>query len=102
VCNIHKPETNLKAKFSDRWLAGLVLDGRPTGSIDLCIDSLRQVQSLIAFANCAEVIPDPNVEHMQYECELVLISGHVISTRFVLERPISTIASMQEAQATLP
>ena len=89
VCNIQKPATGLEVKFSYRWLAGMLLNNDPTGSIALYTDALADDRHLAAFAERVEVIPDDSVGYMQSECELVLTSGERISTRFDLEDPIA-------------
>lgn len=88
VCNTPTPQTGLEVKFSYRWLAGIVLDGRPTGSIALYADELAEDPALIAFAEHVEVIPDDAVGYMQAECMLELADGTRIETHFDLETPI--------------
>lgn len=97
VCDIQAPETGLEAKFSYRWLAGMVLDGRPTGSINIFADSLAKDQRLIDFAKRVEVIPDISIGDMQTKCELDLSNGDRIDVQFDLERAMSA----QELKAKL-
>lgn len=89
VCDIQAPETGLEVKFSYRWLAGMVLDGRPTGSIDIFSDSLAKDQSLADFAECVQVIPDASIGDMQTKCELLLSNGDRIDVQFDLECSMS-------------
>ncbi|MBL4892026.1 MAG: MmgE/PrpD family protein [Rhizobiaceae bacterium] len=90
VCDIQAPETGLEIKFSYRWLAGMVLDGRPTGSISIFSDSLAKDQRLADFAGRVEVIPDVSIGDMQTKCELILSNGDRIDVKFDLEGSMST------------
>ena len=90
VCDIQAPETGLEIKFSYRWLAGMVLDGRPTGSISIFSDSLAKDQRLADFAGRVEVIPDVSIGDMQTKCELILSNGDRIDVKFDLEGSMLT------------
>lgn len=90
VCNIPTPKTGLEVKFSYRWLAGMALDGRPTGSVDVYSDALADDTILAEFAKRVDVVPDEAVGEMQTFCTLERANGATIEAQFDLQHPMST------------
>ncbi|PTW61042.1 2-methylcitrate dehydratase PrpD [Breoghania corrubedonensis] len=88
VCDIPAPATGLEVKFSYRWLAGMVIDDRPTGIDTVYTDALAADPALIAFAKHVEIIGDENVDDMQAEGEIVLSSGETLSFSHDLARAL--------------
>lgn len=88
VCNIATPKTGLEVKFSYRWLAGMALDGRPTGSAEVYSDALADDTTLAKFAKRVDVVPDETVGEMQTHCTLERTNGETIETQFDLQRPM--------------
>lgn len=75
VCNIETPQTGLEVKFSYRWLAGMALTGRPTGSDREYTDDLAQDGALTALAERVQVTGDDSVGDMQAVVTLVAPDG---------------------------
>lgn len=87
VCNIARPGSGLEIKFSYRWLAGMALDGRPTGSIAIYDQALTEDPQIAALAERVEVVADDSVGEMQTRCEIVLKDGRTIESAFDLDSP---------------
>lgn len=79
VCNIPDPATGLEVKFSYRWLAGMVLEGRDTGAFSTYTDAAAQDAGLAGFAQMVQVIGDDSVSDMQAAGEVTLTDGRRIA-----------------------
>ena len=90
VCDIPAPATGLEVKFSYRWLAGMVVDDRPTGIDTIYTDALAADPALAGFAKRVEVIADEQVDDMQAVGEIVLSSGETLPFAHDLARPLPT------------
>jgi 2-methylcitrate dehydratase PrpD len=88
VCNIPAPTTGLEVKFSYKWLAGMVLAGRPTGSDREYTDVLAQDADLLAFAPRVEVTGDDSLSDMQAACRISLTDGTTHAVSYDLDSPL--------------
>lgn len=105
VCNIPAPQTGLEVKFSYRWLAGMVLEGRNTGAFETYCDDLSSDPALSAFARKIEVIGDETLTDMQAEGELEFADGRKVAfSHDLARRPAPDVLAMKlraKAEAVL-
>lgn len=101
VCNIPTPQTGLEVKFSYRWLAGMVFEGRNTSAFETYSDPLTKDPALITFAEKVEVIADETVTDMQAEGEITMSDGSVVGFQHDLaKRPsLAALTSRLRAKA---
>ncbi|MFP1630784.1 MmgE/PrpD family protein [Zhengella sp. ZM62] len=78
VCDIKRPRTGLEVKFSYAWLAGMVLNGIPTGNDRTYTDDLAGESRLSDFAGKVTVAGDDGLTDLQARCEIVLDNGETL------------------------
>lgn len=88
VCNNPAPTTGLEVKFSYKWLAGMVMAGRPTQSDREYTDALAGDARLGRFARQVEVIADDSLSDMQAACQITLTDGTRIEACHDLDTPL--------------
>lgn len=86
VCNIPTPRTGLEVKFSYRWLAAMVLSGRPTADEAAYTDACAMDPALAALAARVQVTADSSLTDLQAAGEVVLEDGRTLPFAFDLGR----------------
>ncbi len=86
VCNIATPRTGLEVKFSYRWLAAMVLSGRPTADEAAYTDACAADPALARLAALVKVVADPALTDLQAEGAVVLADGRTLPFAFDLGR----------------
>lgn len=94
VCNIPTPETGLEIKFSYRWLAAMVMEGRDTSASGSYTDAAARDPHLAALAERVVVEGDEAVSDMQAAGVVELADGSTLPLSFDL-------AAKMEAQHRL-
>ncbi len=64
VCNVADPGTGLEVKFSDAWVAAMVLSGRDTSAFDCYSDAVAANPTLAVIAGGMAVTGDADLGRM--------------------------------------
>lgn len=96
VCDIKRPRTGLEVKFSYNWLAGMVVQGRPTGDDKIYSDSLAQDGDLAQFAEKIDVTGDPALSDQRTMGEVQFADGTVAVFDHDLAQPQATSVLLEK------